>query len=99
MVLCILYFMYLLIYIGCKVSSRCLYYVHISMIYIGYLYWGIAGTIYGLFHEWHETSQFAKVCFDPIGNILNIHYHIEGLNLIDKERAYIVICNHQHALD
>jgi len=56
-------------------------------------------SVYGLFHNSYKTSRFAKVLLDPVGKLLNIQYTVKGQELIDKNRAYIVIVNHQHALD
>ena len=56
-------------------------------------------SIYGLFHKSYQTSRFAKVLLDPVGKLLNVHYTVQGQELIDKNRAYIVVVNHQHALD
>ena len=89
----------LLLTIGCKVSPRCLYYTKVTVIYIGLLNMGNVLAIYGLFHKQHETSRLAKSLLDPVGKLLNVKYHVEGQHLIDKNRAYIVVCNHQHALD
>ena len=60
---------------------------------------GIVLSFYGPFHKSYETSRLAKTILDPVGKLLNIQYRVEGQKLIDKNKAYIVIANHQHALD
>ena len=89
----------LIITIGCKISPRCLYYTKVTTIYIGLLYMGIVLSFYGLFPKSYQTSRMAKPLLDPIGKLLNINYRVEGKELIDNNKAYIVIANHQHALD
>lgn len=89
----------LILTIGCKVSPRCQYYTNVWVIYIGLLHMGCVLSIYGLFHKTYETSRFSKKLLDPIGKLLNVQYQVEGQRLVDKNRAYIVISNHQHALD
>ena len=89
----------LLLTIGCKVSPICLYYTKVTVIYIGFINTGCVLLIYGLFHKSYETSRMAKSLLDPVGKLLNVQYHVEGHRLVDKNRAYIVVCNHQHALD
>ena len=89
----------LILTIGCKVSPRCLYYTKVTVIYIGLMNMGCVLSIYGLFHKSYETSRMAKSLLDPVGKLLNVQYKVEGQRLLDKNRAYIVICNHQHALD
>ena len=92
-------FIVLILTIGCKVSPRCLYYTKVTMIYIGLMNMGCVLSIYGLFHKAHETSRLAKTMLDPVGKLLNVQYQVEGQSLVDKNRAYIIVCNHQHALD
>ena len=92
-------FVILLVTIGCKISPRCLYYTKVTIIYLGLLNMGNMLSVYGLFHNSYKTSRFAKVLLDPVGKLLNIQYTVKGQELIDKNRAYIVIVNHQHALD
>ena len=89
----------LILTIGCKVSPKCLYYTKITVIYIGLLHMGCFLSIYGLFHKSYETSRMAKSLLDPVGKLLNVQYQVDGQRSLDKNRAYIVICNHQHALD
>ena len=89
----------LLLTIGCKISPKCLYYTKVSIIYIGLLNMGNMLSIYGLFHKSYQTSRFAKVVLDPIGKLLNIQFTVKGQERINKNRAYIVVVNHQHALD
>ena len=92
-------FFVLLLTIGCKVSPKCLYYTNVSIIYLGLVNFSIVLSVYGLFHKSYETSRLAKTLLDPVGKLLNIEYHVEGQELIDKNKAYIVIANHQHTLD
>jgi len=89
----------LLLTIGCKVSPKCLYYTKVTVIYICFLNTGCVLLIYGLFHKSYETSRMVKSLLDPVGKLLNIQYQVEGQRSLDKNRAYIVVCNHQHALD
>ena len=89
----------LILTIGCKVSPKCLYYTKVTVIYMGLLNLGCVLSIYGLFHKSYETSRMAKSLLDPVGKLLNVQYQVDGKRSLDKNRAYIVICNHQHALD
>ena len=89
----------LLLAIGCKFSPRCLYYTNLTILYLGLINFGNMLSIYGFFHKSYETSRFAKTLLDPVGKLLNIQYIVKGQELIDTNRAYIVIANHQHALD
>ena len=89
----------LLLTIGCKVSHTCLYYTKVTIIYLGLMNMGIVLSCYGLFHTTYETSRMGKTMLDPVGKLLNIKYRLRGEELVDKNRAYIVIANHQHTLD
>ena len=89
----------LLLTIGCKVSPICLYYTKLAILYLGLINFGNMLSIHGLFHKSYETSRFGKTCLDPVGKLLNIQYFVKGQDMINENRAYIVIANHQHALD
>ena len=89
----------LILTIGCKISPRCLYYTKVTTIYLGLLNMGIVLSFYGLFHKTYETSRMGKTMLDPVGKLLNIKYSVKGKELVDKDRAYIIIANHQHTLD
>ena len=92
-------FFILCVVIGCKISTTCVYYTKLTILYLGFINFGNLLSIYGLFHKSFETNRFAKTLIDPIGKLLNIKYHVEGGELIDKNKAYIILANHQHALD
>ena len=89
----------LLLTIGSKVSPICLYYTKLAILYLGLINFGNMLSIHGLFHKSYETSRFGKTCLDPVGKLLNIQYFVKGQDIINENRAYIVIANHQHALD
>jgi len=75
------------------------YYVSLIIIYSGFINGSAWVFIYGLFHKWYETSKFAKKVMVPVGTLLGIDFHVEGEHFIQKEMPYIIVCNHQHALD
>ena len=89
----------LLVVISCKLSTTCIYYTKLILLYLGIINFGNMMSLYGLFHNSFETNRFAKTALDPIGKLLNIKYHVKGGEHINKNRAYIVIANHQHVLD
>ena len=89
----------LLVVIGCKISNTCVYYTKLAILYLGIVNFGNMLSIYGLFHTSFETNRFAKTALDPVGKLLNIKYQVKGGELINKNRAYIIIANHQHVLD
>lgn len=75
------------------------YYIKLMTIYAGFLNMGVWLSIYGIFHKTFETSRFAKKLLDPIGKVLGIHFIVHGSENINRKQPYIIICNHQHALD
>jgi lysophosphatidate acyltransferase len=83
----------------CISSSTLNYYLKLMIIYIGFLNMSIWQTLYGIFHTTYETSRFAKKLLDPLGYLLGIKFTVKGAELINKDQPYIIVCNHQHALD
>ena len=89
----------LLLTIACKISPRCVYYLKLTIFYAGLLNMGIWACIYGLFHKSYETSRFVKTMLDPLLILLNIQCQVKGSEYVEKHKSYIIIANHQHALD
>jgi len=90
---------YLLLLFQSLPWSTMKYYVSLMIIYFGFINGSAWILIYGLFHKWYETSKFMKKVMVPVGTILGINFHVEGEHFIQKEMPYIIVCNHQHALD
>lgn len=75
------------------------YYTKLAILYVGYFNIGIVVSIYGLFRNPSKTRKFARICLGIIEKLLGLSFEIKGGEFINRDRAYIVISNHQHALD
>ena len=88
-----------LVVVACKISTTCVYYTKLTILYLGIFNCVNLMSIYGLFHKPLKTYKFSKTMLDPIGWLLNIRYTVKGEEHIDKTKPYIIVANHQHVLD
>ena len=83
-----------------SISPKCDYYVKVFFLYVAYLAASTALIPYGLVvKDAMKTCLMAGKLLHPVNMILGLKWVISGSENIDRSRAYVVVCNHQSALD
>lgn len=76
-----------------------IYYTKKAILYVGYLHTGLIVSAIGLFCSRSRLRKIGRICFGLIGKLLGISYELRGGAWINSDTAYVVISNHQHAID
>lgn len=75
------------------------YYTKNAIIYFGYFNTGLIVSCVGLFLNRKATRKIGRLCLGFLANLLGLSYEFKGAHLIENDRAYVIISNHQHAID
>ena len=68
-----------------------------------YIYYFLSGFVvipYGLLvQDAMKVALFWAKILGPVSKFLNLEWEVVGQENIDRERPYVVVCNHQSAID
>ena len=91
----------LLISVGlASISAKWDYRVKMTWVYIYFFLSGMVVIPYGLLvQDFMKTSLFWAKVLGPVSTLLNLEWEVIGDEHIDRKRPYVVVCNHQSAID
>jgi len=75
------------------------YYTKTTILYAGLFNSGLIVCCVGLFCSRKVTRKIGRFCLGLLANVLGLKYEMKGAKNIEKNRSYVIISNHQHAID
>lgn len=96
------YFSYvvLLTVIGCRISARFTYHVKLFLIYANFCVTAVVMFVFGgIGHGIYSTCTYSLGFFLPLVYWFDLTFDVQLPENYDKKQPYVVIMNHQHALD
>ena len=93
--------LFVLLLILCWVSEVVRFYAKSAALYGFLIINSIITVPYGLWHfkEFRKTSLFSSSFVDYASFILGIKWKVDCNVHFDKTKSYIIVCNHQSAVD
>jgi hypothetical protein len=83
-----------------SISPKWDYKVKMFYIYSALLVCGMLMIPYGLVvRNEMKTSLLGEYILNPVSKFFNLTWTVVGKENVDRSRAYVVVCNHQSALD
>lgn len=76
-----------------------IYYTKLAILYAGYINAGMAVCFSGIIFSRSQIRKIGRLCIGMIEKLLGLSYEIKGHNFLEADKAYVIVSNHQHAID